>query len=96
MKRKIVLDFRTLLILAGLILGVSAAGSFWLREPPKAFGGNFSPMAQQPFARFQIAGKDANSAWVIDTSAGDVFLIFTSGKWKDVGSIFDEKNRIKN
>jgi len=96
MKRKIVLDFRTLLILAGLILGLSAAGSFWLREPPQAFGGNFSPMAQQPFARFQIAGKDANSAWVIDTSAGDVFLIFTSGKWKDVGSIFDEKNRIKN
>ena len=96
MKKKIVLDFRTLLILAGLFLGVIAAGSFWLREPPQAFGGGFSPMGQQPFARFQIAAKDANSAWVIDTSAGDVFLIFTSGKWKDVGSIFDEKNRIKN
>jgi len=96
MKRKNVLVFRALLILAGLILGLAAAGSFWLREPMQAFGGNFGPMGQQPFARFQIAGKDASSAWVIDTSAGDVFLIFTSGKWKDVGSIFDEKNRIKN
>ncbi|MGE5253429.1 MAG: hypothetical protein ACM3N7_05660 [Planctomycetaceae bacterium] len=96
MKRKIVLDFRTLLFLAGLILGVFVAGSFWLREPPQAFGGGFSPIAQQPFARYQIASRDANSAWVIDTSAGDVFLIFTSGKWKDVGSLFEEKNRIKN
>jgi hypothetical protein len=53
-------------------------------------------MAQQPFARYQIAGKDANSAWVIDTAAGDVSLIFANGKWKDVGSILDEKSRIKN
>jgi hypothetical protein len=96
MKRKIVLNFGTLLIVAGLILGLSVAGSFWLREPTQAFGGGFAPMGQQPFARFQIAGKDARSAWVIDTSVGDVFLIFTSGKWKDVGSIFDEKNRIRN
>ncbi len=96
MERKIVLNFGTLLILAGLILGLSVAGSSWLREPAPAFGGNFAPMGQQPFARFQIAGKDASSAWVIDTAAGDVFLIFTSGKWKDVGSIFVEKNRIKN
>jgi hypothetical protein len=96
MKKKIVLDFRSLLILAALFLGVIAAGSFWLREPPQAFGGGFSPMGQQPFARFQIAAKDASSAWVIDTSAGDVFLIYSNGKWKDVGSIFDEKTRIKN
>jgi hypothetical protein len=96
MKRKIVLNLGTLVILAGLILGLSAAGSFWLREPTQAFGGGFAPMGQQPFARFQIAGKDAKSAWVIDTAAGDVFLIFTNGKWKDVGSIFLEKNRIKN
>jgi hypothetical protein len=53
-------------------------------------------MAQQQFARFQIAARDANSAWVIDTAGGDIFLIFSSGKWKEVGSIFDEKNRIKN
>ncbi len=52
-------------------------------------------MAQQQFARFQIASRDATSAWVIDTAAGDVFLIFSTGKWKEVGSIFDEKNRIK-
>ncbi len=96
MKRKIVLELRTFLILAVLVLGLSAAGSFWLKETPKAFGGNFSPMAQQPFARYQIAGRDANSAWVIDTAAGDVALIFANGKWKDVGSISDEKNRIKN
>jgi len=80
----------------GLVLILSAAGSLWLRETPKAFGGNFGPMGQQPFARFQIASRDANSAWVIDTSAGDVFLMYASGKWKDVGSVFDEKNRIKN
>ncbi len=96
MERKIVLELRTLLILGVLVLGVAAAGAFWSRETPKAFGGNFSPMSQQPFARYQIAGRDSNSAWVIDTAAGDVALIFASGKWKDVGSILDEKNRIRN
>jgi hypothetical protein len=46
-------------------------------------------------ARYQIAGCDANSAWVIDTSLGDVYLIYGNGKWKEVGSIMDEKKRIK-
>ncbi len=96
MKRKIVLEVRTILILVALVVGLSAAGSFWLRETPPAFGGGFAPMAQQPVARYQIAGRDSNSAWVIDTAAGDVALIYANGKWKDVGSILDEKNRIRN
>jgi hypothetical protein len=96
MNKKIVLELRTVLVLAALVLGAAAAGSFWQKEPQQAFGGNFAPMAQQPFARYQIAGRDSNSAWVIDTAAGDVALIFSNGKWKDVGSILDEKNRIRN
>ncbi|NWF54120.1 MAG: hypothetical protein HXY45_04920 [Syntrophaceae bacterium] len=81
--------------LGGLVVVLLVTGFFWWREPTRAFGGNFAPMAQQQFARFQIASRDATSAWVIDTAAGDVFLIFSTGKWKEVGSIFDEKNRIK-
>jgi len=96
MKRKIVMELRTLFILGVLGVGLAAAGALWLQEPRGAFGGNFAPMAQQPFARYQIAGRDSNSAWVIDTAAGDVALIYASGKWKDVGSILDEKNRIRN
>ena len=30
-----------------------------LQETPRAFGGNFGPMAQQQMGRYQIAGKDA-------------------------------------
>ena len=96
MKRKVVLKSPAYWILGGLAAAILVTGFFCLREPTRAFGGNFSPMAQQQFARFQIAGRDANSAWVIDTAAGEVFLIFSSGKWKEVGSIFEEKNRIKN
>jgi len=96
MKRTIVLEVRALLLLGVAVLGLGAVGGWWIRETPPAFGGNFAPMAQQPFARYQIAGRDANSAWVIDTSAGDVALIYANGKWKDVGNILDEKNRIRN
>jgi len=96
MKRKIVLKSPVYWVLGGLVALLLVTGFFWLREPSRAFGGNFAPMAQQQFARFQIAARDANSAWVIDTAGGDIFLIFSSGKWKEVGSIFDEKNRIKN
>jgi hypothetical protein len=95
MKRKIVLKSLVYWVLGGLAAVIFLTGFFWLREPTRAFGGNFAPMAQQQFARFQISGRDANSAWVIDTAAGDVFLIFSSGKWKEVGSIFDEKSRLK-
>ena len=88
-------EFRTVLILALLVLVLSTAGSFLVRETSKAFGGNFGPMTQQQTGHYQIAARDASSAWVIDTVAGDVFLIYADGKWKDVGSIFDEKKRIK-
>jgi hypothetical protein len=52
-------------------------------------------MAQQQGPRYQIATRDTNSAWVIDTGSGDIFLIFADGKWKDVGSILDERKQIK-
>jgi len=88
--------FWTILILALLVLLLSTTGSFLVRETSKAFGGNFGPMTpQQQTGHYQIATRDASSAWVIDTVAGDVFLIYADGKWKDVGSIYDEKKRIK-
>jgi hypothetical protein len=31
----------------------------------------------------------------MDTVEGDVFLIFADGKWKEVGSILDDKKRMK-
>jgi hypothetical protein len=96
MNKKIVLDVRTVLFLAVLILVLAAAGSHLLRETSKAFGGGFPPMAQQQMGRYQIAGRDANSAWMIDTVVGDIYLIYANGKWKDLGSILDEKTRIKN
>ncbi len=96
MKRRKGYEFRTILILALLVLVLSTAGSFLVRETSKAFGGNFGPMAQQQqTGHYQIAARDASSAWVIDTVAGDIFLVYADGKWKDVGSIFDEKKRIK-
>jgi len=62
----------------------------------KALAGNFAPqMAQQQGGRYQIAGCDANSAWIIDTAMGDVFLMYSNGKWKEIGSIMDEKKRIR-
>lgn len=87
---------RNVFMMAGLVLVLFTAGFLLLRENPPAFGGNFAPMAQQQqTGHYQIAARDANSAWVIDTVAGDIFLIYADGKWKDVGSILDEKKRIK-
>jgi len=96
MKEGMGLDFRMILASAALILGLWSFGSYLLQHTPMAFGGNFGSMAQQQMGRYQIAAKDANSAWVIDTAAGDIFLFYANGKWKDVGSIFDEKNRIRD
>ncbi len=87
--------FGTILILAALVLVLSTAGSFLVRETSKAFGGNLSPMAQQQGPHYQIASRDSNSAWVIDAASGDIYLIYADGKWKDVGSILDDKKRIK-
>jgi hypothetical protein len=96
MKWKLGYDSRTLVILAALVLVLFAGGFLLSREPSKAFGGNFSPLGQQQQGpRYQIAGRDGNSAWVIDTGNGDIFLIYANGRWKDVGSIFDEKKRIR-
>ena len=84
------------LITAGVLLVVFAAGSFVAKETSKAFGGNFAPMSQpQQTGRYQIAARDGNSAWIMDTVEGDVFLIFADGKWKEVGSILDDKKRMK-
>ena len=78
-----------------LVAGIWLGGTFLLQESPPAFGGAFPGQMAPQGARYQIAGCDANSAWVIDTQLGDVYLIYGNGKWKEVGSIMDEKKRIK-
>jgi hypothetical protein len=95
MGKKLSFDFKTVFLAAVLILGLLAGGAILLRDSSKAFGGNFGPQMAQQGARYQISGCDANSAWVIDTAMGDVYLIYANGKWKEVGSILDEKKRIK-
>jgi hypothetical protein len=78
-----------------LITGIWLGGSFFLPDSPPAFGGAFPGQMAPQGAKYQIAGCDANSAWVIDVQMGDVYLIYANGKWKEVGSILDEKKRIK-
>lgn len=87
--------FKTIFIVAVLILTLCAAWRLGVQDSSKAFGGNFGPQMAQQGGRYQISGCDANSAWVIDTALGDVYLIYSNGKWKEVGSIMDEKKRIK-
>jgi len=96
MQRKISLDWRIIILSAALILCLSVGGSILVRDSSKAFGGNFAPqMGAQQGGRYQISASDGNSAWIIDTAMGDVYLIYSSGKWKEVGSIMDEQKRIK-
>ena len=95
MDRKFSLSCKTIFILAALIAAFIAGGTVFVKDSSKAFGGNFAPQMAQQGARYQIAGCDSSSAWIIDTSVGDVYLIFSNGKWKEVGSINDEKKRIK-
>ena len=95
MRSKISLDWRIIVLSAALILFLSVGGSILVRESSKAFGGNFAPQMAQQGGRYQIASCDGNSAWIIDTAMGDVYLIYSSGKWKEVGSIMDEQKRIK-
>jgi hypothetical protein len=95
MRSKISLDWRIIILSAALILCLSVGGSILVRESSKAFGGNFAPQMAQQGGRYQIAGCDGNSAWIIDTAMGDVYLIYSSGKWKEVGSIMDEQKRKK-
>jgi hypothetical protein len=80
-----------IVLMAGIYLG----GSFLMQDSPPAFGGAFPGQMAPQGAKYQIAGCDAGSAWVIDVQMGDVYLIYTNGKWKEVGSIMDEKKRIK-
>ena len=97
MSRKFSLNWKTIFVGAVIVLGLGLGGLMLIRESSKAFGGGFGgPLAQQQTGRYQIAGRDSNSAWVIDTVMGDVYMIYANGKWKDVGSIMEEKNRIKN
>jgi hypothetical protein len=95
MKKKYSLDYKTFFLAAVLILSLLAGASILLRESSKAFGGNFGPQMGQQGGRYQISGCNANSAWVLDTAMGDVYMIYTNGKWKEVGSIMDETKRIK-
>jgi hypothetical protein len=96
MKKIRFLELRMVLICAAVLVVGIAFRAASDRGPAPAFGGNFAPgMAQPSGAKYQIAGCDANSAWVIDTGTGDVYLIYANGKWKEVGSIQDEKKRIK-
>lgn len=95
MEKKVSLDLKTIFLLAVIILIFWVSGPVLFQNSPKAFGGNFAPQMAQEGARYQISGCDANSAWVIDRSAGDVYLIYSNGKWKEVGSIMDEKKRMK-
>jgi len=95
MNKKISLDGKTIFILAALLVIFFSAGSILVKDSSTAFGGNFAPQMGQQGARYQIAGCDGNSAWVIDTAMGDVYMIYANGKWKEVGSIMDEKKRIK-
>ncbi|MCX5910213.1 MAG: hypothetical protein NTY64_24330 [Deltaproteobacteria bacterium] len=96
MGKKIFMGGKIMWIVVALFLSLWVGWLMGERTSSQAFGGNFAPqMAQQQGARYQIAGCDANSAWIIDTSLGDVFLFYSNGKWKEVGSILDEKKRIK-
>ncbi len=95
MKKEFFLDFKTVFLSAILILSLLVGGSILLREASKAFGGNFGAQMAQQGGRYQISGCNADSAWVIDTAMGDVYLIYANGKWKEVGSVMDEMKRIK-
>lgn len=96
MKKPSTRQFLPVLLVAGVLLLVFLAGSFFARDTSNAFGGGFAPMAQpQQTGRYQIAARDGSSAWVMDTVEGDIFLIFADGKWREVGSILDDKKRMK-
>jgi len=89
-------DWKTALLTGSLIVSLLCWWSILGQDSSRAFGGNFAPqMAQQGGGRYQIAGLDSHSAWIIDTAMGDVFIFYSNGKWKEAGSIMDEKMRLK-
>jgi hypothetical protein len=89
------LNLRTFLIAGAILFGFLGGASMLVKGSPSAYGGMFGPINQQAAGRYQISACDSKAAWVIDTAVGDVFLIYANGKWKDVGSILDERTRIK-
>lgn len=89
------LKVKILILVTALIISFFAGILILWLNLPKAFGGQLFPQMSQQGGRYQIAGCDSNSAWIIDTVLGDVFIIYANGKWKEVGSIMDEKRRIK-
>jgi hypothetical protein len=95
MKENIFFDNRSRILALVLVAGIYLGGSFLMQDSPPAFGGAFPGQMAPQGAKYQIAGCDASSAWVIDVQMGDVYLIYANGKWKEVGSIMDEKKRIK-
>ena len=96
MKKKYFLDSQIVFFLAAFILGLFVmAYILKLEVPSQAYGGNFGAQMAPQAGKYQIAGCDGNSAWVIDTENGDVFLIYSTGKWKEIGSVLDEQKRIK-
>jgi hypothetical protein len=95
MKAKKYLDWKALFIGGAILLGLLGGAYISGKDSTSAYGGMFGPMTQQQAGRFQISACDSKTAWVIDTAVGDVFLMYANGKWKDVGSILEERTRIK-
>lgn len=95
MNRNIPFSWRNGILAIFLVVSVWLGGTLLWSDSQPAFGGGFAPQMTPQGPRYQIAGCDGNSAWVIDTAVGDVYLIYANGKWKEVGSIMDEKKRIK-
>lgn len=83
------------LFLAAVLVVVLYGAAVLFSDSRPAFGGGFAPQVAPPGPRYQIAGGDGNSAWIIDTGTGDVYLMYASGRWKEVGSIQDERKQIK-
>ena len=95
MNAKRYLDWKTGFIAGAILLGFLGGAFMVDKASTPAHGGMFGPMAQQQMGRYQISACDSKVAWVIDTAMGDVFLMYANGKWKDVGTILEERTRIK-
>jgi len=54
MKRKVVLKTPAFWILGGLVAAIFLSGFLWLREPTRAFGGNFAPWPSSSLRVFRL------------------------------------------
>jgi hypothetical protein len=95
MGKNIDINWRNGIVAVLLMAMIWAGGTFLGQDSQPAFGGAFPGQMTPQGPRYQIAGCDASSAWVIDSNTGDVYLIYSNGKWKDVGSIMDDKKQIR-